>query len=644
LDFKEEDGQTCERPEAQSGELSSAIGATGRVIHKRLNFGKDATTMTEKAKMPVPEERTDRPDCTEWIKSHTQDPANRQSGLFSAIKEAMAQRPGHSDSDRDSVSDRDGEAMLLKFHDFRYLASHPAEQIDFALGSKIHARRSRGEITMRRFLFFIFLFFGGALSFAQTPTLVQHVSCPNSGAIGSGVGGEMSSVPVYLCPLPEPSQSGNALVLGMFSDNAGNPTWTVTDDKSNTWTLATSATDSEGNIFAIYYALNVAAGTRFISVKSSAATNGFLAVSASEYYNVSTASALDAKSCAAGSNSTSISAGSLTPSVSGDLLWQWGANANAAEIASISAGSQSNVTWQLNGTDIHDGDGTQAGVYSSTAAINPTFTSGTSEPWDSCAIALKAATAGTAPTQPFRIVHMLHEQMLASDSSPFHAEMPTSGNLLLISFISGGNSITSITSNPSNTWSSTGALVTYGSQATSQIYYAANASTANAMTFSIGQTGTMTGTTFMMYDVVGAAASPFDVDSGGQSGDQKSTVSSLTSCSGCITPSAANELIIGNIGNAWCTNIGITSPSSALFDVATYTGNSVNGPEPVDQNNGWFHYYDPGTSAITATWSYTCGSEAEGSWVGRLAAFKSAPQTQPLPPTSVRGSAQPQPQ
>ncbi len=496
---------------------------------------------------------------------------------------------------------------------------------------------------MRRFVFFAVVVVGScSLGLAQTPTLVQHVSCPNSGAIGSGVGGEMSSTPVYLCPLPEPSQAGNALVLGMFSDNTGSPKWTVSDDKSNAWTLAASATDSQGNIFAIYYALNIAQGTRFVSVKSSAATNGYLSVSASEYYNVSTTSALDAKSCSAGSNSTSISAGSITPSVSGDLLWQWGSNANVAEISSISAGSQSNISWQLNGTDIHDGDATQAGIYSSTAAINPTFTSGTSELWDSCVIALKASTAGTAPTQSFRIVHMLHEQMLSSDSSPFHAEMPSSGNLLLISFISGGNTISSITSNPSNTWSSTGALVTYGSQATSQIYYAANASTANAMTFSIGQSGTMTGTTFMMYDVAGAASSPFDLDSGGQTGDQKSAVSSLTSCAGCLTPSAPNELIIGNIGNAWCTNIGITSPSSALFDVATYTGNSINGPESVDQNNGWFHYYDSSTNAITATWSYTCGSDAEGSWVGRLAAFKSGPQTQPQPPTSLQGSPQPQ--
>ena len=494
---------------------------------------------------------------------------------------------------------------------------------------------------MKRFVPLMGVLLWCSMAWAQTPTLVQHVSCQNSGAIGSGWdGSSMSSTPVYLCPLPEPSQTGNALVLGLFSDNSGNPTWTVSDDKSNTWTMAGSSKDNKGNIIAIYYALNVAAGTRFLSVKNSGGTAGYLAASASEYYNVAASSALDGKSCNAGSGSTSIAAGSITPSISGDLLWQWAVNANAAAVSTFSAGSQSNIAWQLNGTDINDGDATQAGIYNSTAAINPTFSSGTSQPWDSCAIALKGAIAGTAPQKTFRIVHMLHQQMSANASTPFPIEMPASGNLIVISYISGGNTITSVSSNPANTWSSTGALVSDGVQVTSQIYYAANASTSNAMTFSIGQGGTLTGTTFMIYDVTGAAASPFDVDSGGQSGDQKSFTSSLTSCSNCLTPSAANELVVGNVGNAWCTATGITSPAGALFDAATYTGNSVDGPQSVDQNNGWFHYYTTGTSTLSATWTYTCGSYAQNAWAGRIAAFKGAPQNQPAPPTGLKVTVQ----
>ncbi len=495
---------------------------------------------------------------------------------------------------------------------------------------------------MRRFLFLGAIFSLCALAGAQTPTLVQHVSCPNSGGAGSGIGGAISGSPVYSCPLPEPTQAGNAIILGLISNNSGNPTWTVSDDKSNSWNLATSTTDSRGNIVAVYYALNVAAGTRMLSVGTSAATQGNLAVSASEYYNVASSAAVDAKSCNAGGNSTSISAGSITPSASGDLLWQWAATSNTSSVSSFTAGSQSNIAWQLNGTDIDDGDATQAGVYTSTAAIVPTFSSGSSQPFDSCVVALKAASAGNAPTKAFRIVHMLHEQETASAPSTYPVEMPTSGNLVVLSFISGGNAITGINSVPANNWAATGAAISSGQQATSQIYYAANASSSNSMTLSINQNGTMTGSTFMLYDFVGAAASPFDVDSGGLEGDQKSAVNSLTSCSNCFTPSAANEAIIGNIGNAWCTATALTAPSGGLFDVAVYTGNSVNGPESVDQNNGWFHYYSTSASPITVTWTYLCGDDAEGVWTGRLAAFKPGSQNQPAPPTGLTGTVVPQ--
>jgi len=499
------------------------------------------------------------------------------------------------------------------------------------------------DVTVRRLLPLILAFLGCSIGWAQAPTLVQHVSCPNTGELGSGIGGSMSSTPVYQCPLPEPTQAGNAILLGLFSDNSGSPSWTVSDDKSNAWKLAGSATDSNGNIVAVYYALNVAAGTRVISVKNSGGTNGYLAVSASEYYNIALTSALDVKSCSAGSSSKTIAAGNITPATSGDLLWQWAADANSASVSSFSPGSQSGITWQLNGTDINASDATEAGVYSSTASINPTFTSGTAEPFDSCVMALKAASAGAAPARSFRIVHMLHAES-ASGNTPYAVEMPTSGNLLVISFSSGSNVISSITGTPANQWVSTGGPTNPYNQTyfpDQQMFYAANASTSNTLTMSIAQTGAMTGTTFMIYDVTGAAKSPFDVDSGGQMGDQATAATQLTSCSNCLTPSAPNELILGNVGQDWCTATGVLSPSGALFDSATYTGNSVNGPEPVDQNNGWFHYYDSGTSPLTATWTYVCGSYAQADWAGRLAAFKSA-GLQPNAPTALTGSVVPQ--
>src|SRR5262249_16016301 len=148
-------------------------------------------------------------------------------------------------------------------------------------------------------------------------------------------------------------------------------------------------------------------------------------------------------------------------------------------------------------------------------------------------------------------------------------------------------------------------------QVTSQIYYAANASTSTAMTYTVARSGTLTGTGFMMYDVAGAAVSPFDKDSGGQNGFQTGPPSdntTLTTCNSCLTPSAANELVIGNFGEAWCTATALNSPSSGLFDAAMYSGNSYSGPQSVDQNNGWFHFYNPSASGVTTTWAQVCGS------------------------------------
>jgi hypothetical protein len=223
--------------------------------------------------------------------------------------------------------------------------------------------------------------------------------------------------------------------------------------------------------------------------------------------------------------------------------------------------------------------------------------------------------------------------------------------LVVLSNISGAAPISSITSVPSNTWNSTGAMA--GSapiSAGSQIYYAPNATTSNSLTMTINLTGAVRDSTFMMYDITGAATSPFDKDScpsggtsnGSCSANQTSNVNPFTTCNGCLSPSGVTgggqELIIGNAGWNWDTGVGIQSPSGALFDAAQDTGNNVNGPEYVDQNNGWFHYYTSATSALTVTWTMALGGNPEGEWAGRVAAFMSASSAsqKPAPPTLLK--------
>ncbi len=496
------------------------------------------------------------------------------------------------------------------------------------------SRSDRSSGRMKRLILILIVGFSCQLMWAQT--LVQHVSCPNS----RNTGNPQTSTPDYYCPLAEPAQSGNSIIVGVVS--ATGATFSLSDDKSNSYVLVNSVIDSGNGIYvAVYRASNVTAGTRLIDLHRTSAT-GETAISVSEYYNVGT---VDASSCHTNSRSTTITAGSITPTASGDLLWQWSTNGAGGgglpnSVSSFTKGSQSNIAWQLLGTDIYDGDATQAGIYSSTSAINPTLTSGTAEPFDSCVVALKADSSGNAPTSSFRILHMLHQQMPSSAANPYPIQFPTSGNLIIASYISGGSLISSATSNPSNTWSSTGTAAG-GSDITaaSQIYYAANASTSNAMTISFMRNNNTSDATYMMYDITGAATSPFDADSGGQTGNQTTEVRSFTTCSGCLTPRAANELIIANQGQNWCTSTASSAPSGSLFDAATDTGNSVNGPQSVDQNNGWLHYYDPAATAITVTWTNTC-SQAEGEWAARVAAFTGSGGSRPAPPTNLTSIVQ----
>ncbi len=469
------------------------------------------------------------------------------------------------------------------------------------------------------------------VSSAVSPTLVQHVSCPN----GRSTGNAQASTPDYICPLPEPSQAGNALILGVNVSNSG--TFTVSDDKSNTWNLVDSVVDGNTGMYvAVYIALNVQQGTRFIKLHRSTTANN-VALYVSEYYNVPTSSAVDTSSCFANSGSTSITAGSITPTATGDLLWQFATNGSAGggvpnSVSSFTVGSQSSISWQFLSTDLYDGAAAQTGIYGTTLAINPTFTSGTSEGFDSCVVALKAPPSpiGNPPANAFRVVHMLHQQIPAGSPSVWPMQFPTSGNLIILSNVSGGASITGISSTPTNIWSSTGtAAGGEGVTALSQIYYAANAASSNSMTLLVMRTGSTTNDTYMMYDIVGASSSPFDKDSGGQAANETTEVTSLTTCSECLTPtgvSGGNEMIIGNAGWNWCTANGVTAPSGALFDAATDTGNGVNGPQSVDQNNGWFHYYTSAISAITASWSPMACDQAEGEWAARVAAFKSDTQ------------------
>src|SRR5581483_11498036 len=104
---------------------------------------------------------------------------------------------------------------------------------------------------------------------------------------------------------------------------------------------------------------------------------------------VATIGAVDGSSGSANSRT----AGSMTTTAAGDLIYHWGAdltdtNSNGGNYngASITAGSG----FTLLSADLQVGSGDQYQIQSNAGAINPTFTASGSATWGSLALALKS--------------------------------------------------------------------------------------------------------------------------------------------------------------------------------------------------------------------------------------------------------------
>ena len=488
---------------------------------------------------------------------------------------------------------------------------------------------------MIRNLLLLALIFVALPALGATPTLVQSKFCPNSGpAQGGGWGPPW----IYTCPLEEPTQAGNFLVVGYAYDNTGTPTVSVSDDKSNIWVQDVTHLSGANNITRVAHVVSAAAGTRTVSITLSG-DNGYIGVYVQEYYGLATSSVTDGTPVCNDATATTYTSGSITPTQTGDLFVEFGFNNGTGHTTSFTAGSgsDSNITWTLLGADYNDATVAQYGVYSSTSALNPTIRTGTSGAYTGCAVAFKSGSGGTAPTQAMRVVHTQDQQMPKSSANPFPVAFPSTGNMLVVSFVGGGDSITGISSTPPNTWSCTAGSGGIDITAVGQICYACNANTSPTLTASITRSGTTADGTFILYDFTGAAASCFDNDSGTLTANQTSIVSSLATCTNCLTPSTSSGVVIANAGWNWCTGTAASAPAGALFDAATYSGNGVNGPEPVDQNNGWLHFYNSSTSAITTRWAETCNT-AEGEWAADVAHFKAANSTAPAPPTNLQAT------
>jgi len=447
---------------------------------------------------------------------------------------------------------------------------------------------------------------------AATPTYANNgVSCSNSQ--------NAQTITSYTCRLPNVTGSGNALIA--FAQwGTTSVTGTVSDDKSNTWTQNVCVSGNQK--VCGYFALNVASGTRVLTLTLSAATT-FVSLAAYEFYNVATSSATDG-TCTASGSGTSVACGSaITTTVASDLIL-FGAvqDTSGATITSWTAGAS---PWQMRTADDLDSFAMEYQVQTSAGSITPSMTMSPTDHFDGVAMALKSAAAGTAPAAGIRLAYIQHNAFPANSTNPrtWSIQFPCAGNLIVDAWIGvQAYDITSITDGNSNTHTQIGSAFNNSGSGDLQFFHADNATCTSGMSLTVHTTSTdISGSTLELLDVVGAAAAPFDATAGRVNCSGNQTVAgNLTGCT--ITPSTASGLVLSELGVASNTVNG-DSPGNFLSAIPS----PISSPDHTDQNNGWNINYNASATAETDTWTQQGG--AFGNWASSVVAFEAPPSSTP---------------
>lgn len=455
-----------------------------------------------------------------------------------------------------------------------------------------------------------------------TPAIVQACSGSNTGQLSSGTSS-------YTLPFAHPIQNGNAVFVASQVDNTGSPTLTASDDAGNTYVSAATVVDAtNGQLFAILYALNVTGSPRVVTVLGGAATFGSKQVIGIELVN---AYRVDVTGTNTGGSSTSITAGSMTPSVSGDYLWHVAGQMPATTSTTMiyTVGSQANITWAWATSSDPQGSPmiSQGGVYNSTSAINPTFTQSTSRHFCSLAVAIQGGIRGANAPAGMRIAAIQHQSLWStSRSGPGYPTTcplifpPTVGNLKVgFAFCAGGETITAVSDSVDGSW--TALTGTTSGQHWTNVFYKEGA-TPGACTVTVTVSANADNHTFILYDIVGARSSgALDVRNtlGGDTG----TTTNATITGASVTPTTSSGLILGQINHEFNTVVSCSTPSGSLFDATVDAAESNDGPVGNDQNMGLAHLWNTDTSAKAFVWTYKNASgDAQHQWLSDMVAFK----------------------
>ncbi|MGO8759318.1 MAG: hypothetical protein ACLQG3_14460 [Terracidiphilus sp.] len=473
-----------------------------------------------------------------------------------------------------------------------------------------------------------------------TPTYISSVGEAGSQQYPNGGTAEVNQyyfwttqpMPVGDCAFVYITNASSGAVAGMASvDNAGN-IYSV---------LASSYDATDGGSITMFGAPITNSGANKITVswtgEQEYVSGGVLVES-----NVTSCGSPDQTWVNSSSSaSTSITAGSGTasPSTSGDLMLMCAIGTDGGT-STFTPGSQS-IAWKIvPGTPQYTfPSGCQYGTYSSTAAINPAMTAGTSTTYAALAVAIKSGTSGSAaPTNKYvsAIAHWDVSGWTGNNSTTVTEQMAVQGTTLVITGSGYCNSsgagyyIKAIIDSQSGIWSQvTGSPVFYSGECAASgyayIWYRNGVTPTSNLTVtitmnSVAVSGDEPDTALTVYDCQNVTA----FDTAATATGNQTAAGTLSTAS--LTPAGANELIIA-VESEDYYGVNGASGSFTNFEAGSWINGSsadqcnasYSPPNVPDECNGaeWVTY--SGTSAITAQYSST--GIAAAYWAAVIAAF-----------------------
>lgn len=447
---------------------------------------------------------------------------------------------------------------------------------------------------------------GSSSGGGNTPTFVQGVGSDlndNNGITGNG----------FVFSLPNTTLSGNALILSVSYPFNAARTVAISDSCGDTWPAATitTGTASTGNMNSKTFVLaNASACAHSLTVTLDTSVKPFH-YAVAEFYNVATSSAADGSHGAANVACSAGAAGSYTPSTNNDangghLIWTYSISNDTVGTLLATQASAIAHTGGVSPLFMHANNvstipqASTFDVQTTNGAINPsinmTQSSGTNCVVSS--VAIKAASAGTAPAAGIRVARVLHYTFVNPQNGSNFFLFPSQGNLLVVTLAAndGINPINSVTDSNGQTYT---ARAISGN---SQLFDKQNASSGDALVVNINFNGVGQQDSTRFFDVVGAQTSSF-LTTTGFNGASPSSGNVTTTGIPIITPSAAPGLVIDVTGwGTGPTTPPVAAPAGAFYDIVFYTG--MTDQDRMDNADGTGHFYFSTTTTQTWNWNY----------------------------------------